>query len=180
MKLVKTSLDDLLILKTDCFQDNRGLFQKTFNCDFFKENNLATDFKEFYYSISKKNIIRGMHFQTPPFDHVKIVYVSFGSILDVVVDLRKNSPTVGEVFSIKLDNISGDYLYIPKGFAHGFKALTDDTVVNYAQTSCYSKDNDCGVLYSSIGFDWQEDNPVISDRDLSFPDLKTFSERSPF
>ena len=121
-----------------------------------------------------------MHFQTPPAEHVKIVYVSNGSILDISVDLRESSPAFGNVFSIKLDNKSGDFLYLPKGIAHGFKSLEDNTIVNYAQTSCYSKENDMGILYSSIDFDWQIENPMISERDLSFPPFSEFKKRNPF
>ena len=98
MKIEKTPIEGLLILQTDNFHDNRGSFQKLFNYDFFVEYGLATDFKEFYYSLNHKNVVRGMHFQTPPADHVKMVYVSHGRIMDAVVDLRKDSATYGQVF----------------------------------------------------------------------------------
>ena len=121
-----------------------------------------------------------MHFQAPPGEHVKVVYVSNGSLIDVCVDLRKYSPTFGGVFSIQLDNRSGDFLYLPKGVAHGFKSLEKNTIVNYAQTSCYSKQHDQGILYSSIDFDWHIENPLISERDLSFPAFSEFITRTPF
>lgn len=178
MKIIKTSFDGLYILKTVNFTDIRGSFQKVFNYDFFKEHGLNTDFKEFYYSINKKGVRRGMHFQTPPYDHAKLVYCSLGKILDVVVDIRRKSPTYGRCFSIELNQIKAQYLYIPKGFAHGFLTLEDNSIVNYAQTSCYSKEHDCGISQDSIGFDWNYDNPIVSGRDLTFPDLKNFN--SPF
>lgn len=89
-----------------------------FNCDYFKEHGLETDFQELYYSVSHKNVIRGMHFQLPPFEHTKLVYVSKGRIKDVVVDIRKKSKAYGQCFSLELDDNSPKYLYIPKGFSH--------------------------------------------------------------
>ena len=178
MEIVKTPFEGLLVLQTINFQDNRGGFQKLFNYDFFKDNGLDYDFKEFYYSVNKENVVRGMHFQTPPFDHTKVVYVSKGRIRDVVVDIRKNSKTYGKCFSIELDDQKGQYLYIPKGFAHGFVSLEDGSIVNYAQTTCYVKDNDCGIDATSIGFNWGVENPIRSGRDLTFEKLNNF--KSPF
>ncbi len=178
MEIIKTPIEGLLLLQTVNFQDNRGGFQKLFNYDFFKENGLDCDFKEFYYSVNNANVIRGMHFQTPPYDHTKVVYVSKGHIKDVVVDIRKKSDTYGMCFSIELDDQKGQYLYIPKGFAHGFVSLEDCSIVNYAQTTCYAKENDCGIDAISIGFDWGIENPIRSGRDLTFEKLYDFN--SPF
>ncbi|NMB37414.1 MAG: dTDP-4-dehydrorhamnose 3,5-epimerase [Bacteroidales bacterium] len=178
MKIIQTPFEGLYILETVNYEDNRGTFQKLFNYDFFVENNLECDFKEFYYSTNKKNVVRGMHFQTPPHDHVKIVYVSKGKIVDVTVDLRKDSATFGKHFRIELDETKAQYLYIPKGFAHGFASLEDDTIVNYAQTTCYAKDNDCGIFSGSIDVDWGIEEPIISKRDLTFPSLQEYD--SPF
>lgn len=178
MEIIQTGFEDLLVLQTVNFQDVRGGFQKLFNFDFFKENGLDTDFKEFYYSINKKGVRRGMHFQIPPYDHTKVVYVSNGRILDVCVDLRKKSATYRKCFSIELDVSKAQYLYIPKGFAHGFLSLDDNSIVNYAQTSCYNKECDCGILQDSIDFDWGIENPIVSCRDLAFPELSEFL--SPF
>lgn len=178
MEIIKTKFEGLFVLQTVNFQDNRGGFQKLFNFDFFKENGLDCVFKEFYYSINKKDVVRGMHFQTPPFDHTKVVYVSKGRIKDVVVDIRKESPTYGQCFDIELDDQKGQYLYIPKGFAHGFLSLEDGSIVNYAQTSCYAKDNDCGIDSLSVGYDWDVENVIRSGRDLTFAKLSDFN--SPF
>jgi len=178
MKLIETGFDGLYILETVNFTDNRGSFQKLFNFDYFNENSLDTDFKEFYYSVSGKNVIRGMHFQLSPHEHTKLVYVSKGSILDVVVDLRIHSNTYKQYYHIELNDMDAKYLYIPKGFAHGFLSLEDGTIVNYAQTSCYNNDADCGIAYSSFGFEWGVENPIVSGRDLTFSVLKNF--KSPF
>ena len=169
MEIIKTRFEGLFILQT---------VWEIFNYDFFKENGLDYDFREFYYSVNKKDVVRGMHFQTPPFDHTKVVYVSKGKIKDVVVDIRKNSATYGQYFDIELDDQKGQYLYIPKGFAHGFLSLEDGSIVNYAQTTCYAKDNDCGIDSLSVGYDWGAENVIRSGRDLTFEKLSDFN--SPF
>lgn len=178
MEIETTEFEDLLVIHNRPLADDRGQFLKLFNYDFFVDNKLDVDFKEFYYSISNKEVIRGMHFQIPPFQHSKLVYVSQGKILDVVLDLRKNATTFRKYFTIELNATNGDYLYIPKGFAHGFLSLDNKTIVNYAQTSCYSKVHDRGILYNSFGFDWGIKNPILSERDLDFEELNNF--KSPF
>jgi len=169
MKKINTGFEGLFLLETNNFTDNRGGFQKLFNFDFFIENNLDTDFKEFYYSVSEKNVIRGMHFQLPPFDHTKLVYVSKGSIMDVVVDLRKQSKTYQHTFNVELNDNEAKYLYIPKGFAHGFLSLEEGSIVN---------DADYGIAYNSFGFDWMVQNPIVSQRDMNFEKFESF--KSPF
>ena len=178
MEIETTEFKDLYILHNKLIFDDRGSFLKLFNCDFFSEHKLDTDFKEYYYSSSKKGVIRGMHFQIPPFHHTKLVYVSHGGIIDVVIDLRKSSTTYKKYFTIELNDKNGKYIYVPKGFAHGFLSLKQNTIVNYAQTSCYSKEHDNGILYNSFDFDWGLDVPIISERDLSFKELNNFN--SPF
>lgn len=174
MTLLETSIDGLKILEPRIFEDSRGRFIKTYNDDFFQANGLNLTIKETYYSISHKEVIRGMHFQTPPYDHMKLVYVPQGRIIDVVLDIRKNSPTYGDFFSIELSADNGKIVIIPKGLAHGFKSLVDNTNVTYMQTSCYAPDNDGGIHYDSFGFNWKTSNPKLSDRDLAFPSLDTF------
>lgn len=178
MKLIKTPFSGLFVLDTVNIKDDRGSFQKLFNLEFFRGNSLETKFDEIYYSVNKRGVIRGMHFQTPPFEHVKLVYVSHGRIIDVVVDIRKNSPTYGSHFKIELNGESGKYLYIPKGFAHGFASLAEGTIVNYAQSSCHAPSHDSGIMYDSCGIEWPFDNPIVSGRDLSFEMLTDF--KSPF
>ncbi len=119
-----------------------------------------------------------MHFQLPPADHTKLVYVSRGSILDVVIDIRKASPTYGKAYSVILSEDEDKYLYIPRGFAHGFLSLADGSIVNYAQTSVYSPTHDCGILATACGVSWPVDNPIFSQRDMNFESLGQF--KSPF
>ncbi len=178
MKLLQTPIDGLKILEPNIFEDERGRFIKTYTESFFLSNGLNIAIKESYYSLSHEDVIRGMHFQTPPFDHIKIVYVPCGKIIDVVLDLRKNSPSYGDFFNIELSDTNGKILIIPKGLAHGFKSLQNSTNVTYMQTSCYAPHNDYGIHYDSFGFDWETDNPKLSDRDGSFETFETFN--SPF
>ena len=178
MEFVKTKIEGLYLIKPRVLGDSRGKFVKTFHADTFKEYGLKYNFQESYYSTSQKNVLRGMHFQTPPEDHEKMVYVSKGSILDVVVDIRKNSPTYGQYISQTLSEENNYIFYIPKGCAHGFLSLEDDTNVTYMQTSMYAPNNDGGINPQSLGFDWGIKDAIVSDRDLTFPDLSDF--QTPF
>lgn len=171
MEIENTFIPGLKLIHLNEFKDNRGSFIKVFNHDFFTENGLETDFKESYYSISAKNVIRGMHFQIPPFEHTKLVYLNQGKIIDAVLDIRKASPTFGQYFSIELNTEIPILVYIPIGCAHGFLSLEDNTMVTYLQTSCYNNACDKGIKYSSFEMNWEIENPIISERDLSFPDL---------
>ena len=171
MEIENTLIPGLKLIHLNEFKDIRGSFINTFNFDFFAENNLETKFKESYYSISAKNVIRGMHFQIPPFEHTKLVYLNQGQIVDVVLDVRKASPTYGQHFSIELNTENPILVHIPEGCAHGFLSLEDHTMVTYLQTSCYNNTCDKGIKYNSFGMNWGIENPIISERDLSFTDF---------
>lgn len=160
-----------ILLSMPYFPDGRGSFTKTFNESALKEVGVNFNIKESYFSISNKDVIRGMHFQLPPHDHAKIVFCPHGAILDVIIDLRKNSSTYGQFFTQELSAENHKAYYIPKGFAHGFKALTDDAMTYYLVSSEYSKEHDTGIRYDSFGFDWQVEQPIISQRDLLFDGL---------
>lgn len=174
MELIKSQFNGLFIIQHKVFKDDRGLFVKTYNQQLFKELGIDIEIKERYYSVSNKHVIRGMHFQTPPKDHIKLVTVISGKILDVVLDIRKSSPTYGQFFSIELTSKEGKTIYIPKGFAHGFLALEDNTIVEYNQTTGYAHNNDAGIKYDSFGFDWKISAPIISDRDNCFCSFENF------
>lgn len=178
LRLVETTISGLKILEPRVFEDSRGKFIKTFNDDFFKEHGLDIQIKENYYSISHKDVLRGMHFQTPPYDHIKLVYVPYGKIIDVVLDIRKNSPTYGESFEIELSCENAKILIIPKGLAHGFKSLEDNTNVTYMQTSGYAPESDAGIKFDSFGYEWSLTDPKMSERDMDFEGFDTFD--SPF
>lgn len=154
------------------FKDNRGDFTKVFHSLV-----PSLEIKEIYYSYSYANVIRGLHFQIPPFDHDKIVHVIKGKITDLVLDIRKNSPSYGKTICTELDENKKQILFIPKGFAHGFHSL-EDSVVLYMQNTAYHAESDTGILYNSIHFSWNVTNPILSNRDLGFPRFENFN--SPF
>jgi dTDP-4-dehydrorhamnose 3,5-epimerase len=178
MEFKETELKGVYVIENRVFKDERGKFVKTFNFDIFKEKGIEINFKESFYTFSKKGVIRGMHFQTPPMEHDKLVYVSSGKIIDVILDLRKDSPTFGKHISVELSEENGKSVFIPKGFAHGFQSLEDDSEVVYLTTSVYSPDNDGGVFYDSFEMQWPLENFSTSDRDKTFPKLNEFN--SPF
>ncbi len=179
MKIIETDIEGLFVLEYNCFNDHRGNFVKTIHQETFNNFGLDSDFKESFYSISKKNVIRGMHFQIPPDDHSKLVYVVSGKILDVVLDIRINSKTFGNYFSIEIDSKKPVGIYIGKGLAHGFLSLNDESIVEYHTTTPHSALNETGINYDSFNFNWNGiKNPIISDRDLNFETFKNY--KSPF
>ena len=151
--------------------DNRGYFIKTYTRSLALLNNLDIEVKEIYYSFSKKNVIRGMHFQRPPMDHAKLIYLTSGQITDVILDIRKSSKTYLKYIDLEL-SAKKNALFIPSGIAHGFLSKEDDTTVVYNQTSVYSKIHDDGILWNSFGYNWGVRDPILSDRDKSFKKLK--------
>jgi len=178
MKFHHTSLKGAYIIEPQPFEDQRGRFVKNYHRDSFESNGIEHDFSESFYSTSKKGVIRGMHFQRPPKDHAKLIYVTFGHILDVILDIRKASPTYGSFITIELSSENCKSLYVPKGFAHGFCSLCDDSTVVYLQNSMHSPEHDAGIRFDSFGVKWTVSNPILSQRDQSFPLLKDFD--SPF
>jgi dTDP-4-dehydrorhamnose 3,5-epimerase len=174
-KIQSLDIEGVYLLKNFIAEDDRGYFVKTFHESEFEQYNLQTTFKESYYSTSKKNVIRGMHFQLPPNQHEKVVYVTSGSILDVVLDIRKDSPTYGKYATVHL-NEKSDSLYIPIGCAHGFLALSDYATVVYNVSTVYNRDSDYGILWNSFGFEWQNiAHPIMSDRDKEFTTFQAFT-----
>lgn len=178
MRLLETSLPGCYELTQQVFHDNRGIFVKTFHEDQFISMGLRTDWREEYYSISNRDVIRGMHFQTPPKQHAKMVYCLQGAVQDVVLDLRLGSPTFGKCMTIELSANKGNIIYIPEGMAHGFCTLTDQTILQYKVTSMHSAVHDSGILWSSLPVEWKCVTPILSDRDSSFAALADF--QSPF
>lgn len=175
MQLESTFIDGLKLIHLNRLEDSRGHFIKVLQSSFLSNHGLETKFIESYFSVSAKNVIRGMHFQTPPAEHTKMVYVSHGTMLDVVLDIRKKSPTYGQYFKIKTDSNHPVLIYIPIGCAHGFLSLGDNTIVTYLQSSEYSPENDSGVKYNSFGMDWNTKNPILSERDLALADFNNYT-----
>jgi dTDP-4-dehydrorhamnose 3,5-epimerase len=168
----------VVLLNINAYKDLRGTFAKTYNSNVFADLGLPIDWKEDFYSVSKKGVIRGMHYQAPPADHHKMIFCLSGEIQDVVLDLRKNSTTYGQYISIELSGSRSEILIIPSGFAHGFCALSEEAVTQYKVTSVYSPENDTGVLWSSFGCTWLSKTPIVSERDQALPEFQTIL--SPF
>lgn len=178
MSFEQTSLRGLQIYTPKLFKDHRGLFLKTFHVELFAEAGIQFELKEEFFSVSKKNVLRGMHFQKPPAGHAKMVTCLVGSVLDVVVDLRKEENTYGQFWTGELSAENGQVLYIPEGMAHGFLTLSDEALVHYKTSSMYDSQSDTGIRWDSLGFDWPVANPIVSQRDQGFAALKEFA--SPF
>lgn len=178
MKLKETSLQGCFEIEFFHAIDQRGSFTKCFHGPSLKEAGLVSEFEESFYSVNNTGVIRGMHFQLPPSDHAKVVYCNVGRLFDVIVDLRKESTTYGKCISIELSGDRATGVYIPKGMAHGFETVENNTMMTYLTSSAYNPLADSGILYSSINHQWQTERPILSPRDESFPSLATFE--SPF
>lgn len=160
------------------FNDFRGSFVKTFHHDSFVQLGLETDWREEYYSVSHKGVLRGMHFQLPPHDHAKIVYCTAGIVLDAVVDLRRDSPTYGHFSLLELSAEKANMLYIPKGLAHGFYTVSESATMLYKVSSIYAVSHDTGILWNSLGIPWPASDPTVSARDSQFPVFSAFDTNS--
>jgi dTDP-4-dehydrorhamnose 3,5-epimerase len=178
MELIPTSLPGCFEVRPFFAQDARGTFVKTFHAERFAEAGLPVEWREEFYSSSRKDVIRGMHFQTPPHDHEKLVYCMQGRVLDVVVDLRRASPTFGRHVAVELDAARSHGLMIPKGMAHGFLALTDDVLMAYKVTTVHAPAHDMGIRWDSFDLNWGIEQPIVSARDSAHPPLADFT--SPF
>jgi len=166
------------VLEPRYFADERGAFVKTFHESLFQEMGISFTPREEFFSVSKRNVLRGMHFQVPPHDHHKLVYCIAGRILDVIVDLRVGSETYGHYASVELSAENRRLFFIPTGFAHGFLALEEDAVMVYKTDHVYAPESDLGIAWDSFEFTWPVAQPVISQRDIEFPPLEQFV--SPF
>jgi len=176
MKIIKTLFDSVKCIEMPRFDDERGSFIKWYDDRSFAEKGISACFKESYFSISDKDVIRGMHFQVPPADHEKLVCVTLGAVKDVILDIRQDSPTYGQAMDIVLSADNHLALYIPRGFAHGFMSLEDHTIMNYLVATVYSPEHDKAIRWDSIAYDWKIQDPIISKRDKEaelFVDFKS-------
>jgi len=169
MNISSLEIEGCFLIDPKKFEDSRGVFVKTFNAEAYLKKEINFSAKEEFFSFSKKNVLRGLHFQEPPYAHNKLVYCPQGKVLDFFCDLRKSSSTYGKVISLELSSENNEILYLAKGIAHGFLSLTDDSLMIYKTDTVYNPESDSGILWSSIGLDIAIDNPIISERDLSFP-----------
>lgn len=180
MKIIKTEIEGLLIIDPVVFRDDRGYFFESYNIEKMRAAGIEIDFVQDNQSSSMKDVVRGLHFQTPPFAQAKLVRVVKGSVVDVAVDIRKNSPTYGKHVSVLLSADNFRQFYLPEGFAHGFVALEDDTVFSYKCSALYNKESERCIVFNDpdLGIEWNVENPVVSEKDLQGECFAGFS--SPF
>ena len=181
MKIIQTSLPGVLIIEPDVYGDDRDYFYESFNEKRFQEQaGINTNFIQDNESKSKYGVVRGLHFQKGEFAQAKLVHVAKGRILDVAVDIRKDSPTFGQYVATELSDSNHRQLYIPRGYAHGFSVLSDEAVFQYKCDNYYEPKAEGGVSWDDpqIGIDWQLPNDVItlSDKDKKHPLLKDICE----
>lgn len=174
MQFLPTDINDVKLIQHDVFEDYRGSFVKIYQRSKFIEQNFQSDFSECYYTDSKKGVIRGMHFQLPPHNHAKLVTIIHGTVVDVILDLRKNSNTFLRYYSVELSRENRKSIYIPSGCAHGFGVLSNSAIVCYMTSTEHMPSHDVGIRYDSIGYKWEISNPVLSVRDTTFPTLSEF------
>ena len=173
MIVKKTRIPGLLIVEPEVHVDNRGYFLESFKCSDFELNGLPTNFVQQNQSKSKKGTLRGLHYQLN-YPQGKFVWVSLGSVMDIAVDIRKNSPTFGKYESFILNDKVHKRLYIPEGFAHGYYVLSDKAVFQYMCTEVYHPEDEYGVLWNDpeISINWSDGEKIISDRDKKWHSLK--------
>jgi dTDP-4-dehydrorhamnose 3,5-epimerase/CDP-3, 6-dideoxy-D-glycero-D-glycero-4-hexulose-5-epimerase len=173
MKIRDQILPGCFVLEPAMFSDHRGNFVKTFHDALYREAGMVFQMREEFYSTSRTNTVRGMHFQTPPYEHDKLVYCTRGAVLDVLLDLRPGRG-YGRSASIVISSDNMFQIFVPKGIAHGFLSLNDDSLMLYKTSTVHSPNHDRGVRWDSFGFDWGVTDPIISRRDLEHPPLSAF------
>lgn len=181
MNIIKTDLEGVLIIEPDVFGDDRGYFYESFNAKRFKEQTgIDVNFVQDNESKSKYGVVRGLHFQKGDYAQTKLVHVARGRILDIALDIRKDSPTYGRHVAIELSDQNHRQLYISKGFAHGFSVLSDEAVFQYKCDNYYAPQSEGGILWNdpAIGIDWQIpiSDIVLSEKDKKHPLLKDLCE----
>ena len=175
MKRNELKLINAFVIEFDVYGDQRGWFTESYNRDNFLKLGIETEFIQDNHSFSKeKGVLRGLHFQLEPKAQTKLVRCTKGKILDVIVDLRKNSPTYLQHEKVLLSEDNFKQLYVPKGFAHGFLTLTDDVEVQYKVDEVYSKEHDRSIRYNDpqLGIEWEIEDPILSQKDANAPLLK--------
>ncbi len=178
MELEPTPIPGCYLVRSRLLPDDRGSFLKLFHHPIFGEAGLSPDWREIYCSSSRRGVIRGMHFQSPPADHEKLVFCLSGEVLDVILDLRRGSPTERRHLAIPLRGEAGVGVYVAAGCAHGFLGISEQSSMLYLVTTPYAPDHDRGIAWDSFGFDWPVQDPILSARDAAHPRLSEFD--SPF
>ena len=178
MEIIKTKLDGVVIIEPKIFRDSRGYFFESFSQREFEEKVCTINFVQDNESMSSYGVMRGLHFQRPPFTQAKLVRCVKGAVLDVAVDIRKDSPTYGQHVAVELSGDNHYQMFIPHGFAHGFSVLSETAVFQYKCDQFYHPESDAGIsiLDKSLGIDWRipTDKAILSDKDTRHPLFKDF------
>ena len=177
MDIIKELLPGCFLVSPNFFADQRGGFVKTYHKDEFTDLGINFSAHEEFYSISHKDVVRGMHFQNPPDDQVKLVFCVHGKITDVLLDLR-NGDGYGKHASVELSGENHCMVLIPRGIAHGFFSHADNTIVMYKVSTMHEPKSDCGIKWDSFGYNWPAQTSIISTRDLGLINFDSF--KSPF
>lgn len=174
----KTPFEGLLIIEPKVWHDDRGYFYETFQLSELTESIGKYDFVQDNLSFSKKNVVRGLHYQINPYAQGKLVTVLKGKVLDVVVDIRKSEPTFGKTFSVELSDENHLLFFVPPGFAHGFSCLSDDCLFHYKCTAYFHKSSERGIRWNDpvLNIDWGVDNPTVSGKDQLLPGWSTVQD----
>ena len=180
MNIIKTPIENLLVLEPKVFEDERGYFFESFNKKKLEDIGIKESFVQDNESLSNKNVLRGLHFQAPPFAQGKLVRVIKGSVLDIAVDIRKESATYGKYFSIILSEQNKKMFWIPPGFAHGFLTLEDQTIFSYKCSENYNPSSEGSLLWNDpqLNIEWNIDEPIVSAKDQEAQAFTSF--KSPF
>lgn len=171
MKIIETPIPGLLEIEPKVFGDERGYFYESYNKQAFAEVGIIEEFVQDNQSLSSRGVLRGLHFQNPPFAQGKLVRVIRGAVLDVAVDIRRNSPTYGKHYSVKLSGENKKMFWVPPGFAHGFLTLEDDTIFAYKCSNLYNKESEGSILWNDpdLRIEWGIENPAVSAKDAEAP-----------
>lgn len=167
MIFTPTNIPDVIEIQPNVFEDQRGHFFEFYHKERFKQAGIVCDFVQDNQSSSLKNVLRGLHFQVPPFAQAKLVRVLSGAVLDVVVDIRKNSSTYGKHVALLLNDSKKNMMFIPEGFAHGFVTLEDHTIFQYKCSNYYNKESEDCILWNDLdlNINWNTQNPIVSEKD---------------
>lgn len=178
MEIIPTEIPDVLIVKPKVFTDDRGYFLETYNLEKFTAAGITAKFVQDNESKSAKGVLRGLHFQKPPFAQGKLVRVICGAVLDVAVDLRQQSPTYGKWVAVKLTAENKWMCWIPEGFAHGFLTLEEDTIFSYKCTNVYNQASEGSIRWNDpkLGINWGTNSPKLAEKDRIAPEFSTMEK----
>ena len=179
MQILETPIQGLLVISPNIFEDERGHFFEAWSKKAYQDIGLSLDFVQDNQSLSQKGVLRGLHFQNPPFSQGKLVRVIKGAVIDVAVDIRKDSATYGHHFSLELSEDNKKIFWIPAGFAHGFVTLENDTIFTYKCTEVYNKESEGDLLWNDeeLNIDWGVAHPLVSEKDMNASRFKDFKSK---